>query len=69
MKKIYQIEISSYGELLDEYLYIDEKKAKSHFNAFKNIGRNDLNITFRTIATCDDIPIEEIKSSVEEWVL
>ena len=69
MKKIYQIEISSYGELLDKYSYIDEEKAKFHFNALKNIGRNGLNIVFRTIPTCDDIPIEEIKSSVERWVL
>lgn len=69
MEKIYQIEISSYGEPIDEYFYTDEKKAKSHFNTIKNIGRNDLNIVFRTIPTCDDMPIEEIKSSVEEWVL
>lgn len=68
MKKIYQIEISSYGEPLDEYFYADEEKAKYHFNAIKNIGRNDLNIVFRTIPTSDDIPIEEIKNSVEEWV-
>ena len=67
--EIYQIEISSYGEPLDEYFYIDEKKAKLHFNVLKNIGRNDLNIAFRTIPICDDIPIEEIKSSVERWVL
>ena len=69
MKKIYQIEISNYGELLDEYFYTNGKKAKFHFKAIKNIGRNDLNIVFREIPTCDDIPIEEIKSSVERWVL